>query len=398
MSRTKKILIIFGLIWFGAIFYFAGYLVGHKNILFETNYRPKIANRELVKPTTVDFGIFWKAWQIVTDKYVGKIDPQKLVYGAIKGMVEALDDPYSAFLGPQENKSLLEDLSGQIEGIGAELTLKDGKITVVAPLDDSPAEKAGLRPADEILEINSEETANMTLDAAISKIRGPAGTEVKLLISRKDQPVPKEVTIKRDKIVISSVKWEMMGEVGYIKITQFGQDTSDLAKQAAEEIAKSRPKAVILDLRNDPGGYLDAAVDVTSLFVAKDKVVVREQYKDGHQDELKTSLESKLENVKIIVLVNEGSASAAEIVAGALRDLRQAILVGKKTFGKGTVQEVADLDAASYLKITIAQWLTPNGQTIDKQGITPDVEVELSEEDTKADRDPQLDKALELTR
>ena len=378
------------------IFYFAGYLIGHKNLVFEKDYRPKLVNLELKKPREVDFGLFWKAWEIVEQKYVGEFLPQKLVYGAIKGMVEALDDPYSSFLAPEDNKRFLEDLSGGIEGIGAELAEEEGKIVVVAPLEESPAMRAGLKARDIILQVNDEDTSAMPLEQAIDKIRGPAGTEVKLLINRSDFTVPQEFKIRREKIVIASVKWEMRGNIGLIKITQFGEDTSELTQKAATEIAAKNPRAVILDLRNNPGGYLDSSIDVASLFVSEGQVIVKEQYKDGHIEELKTTLKPKLADEKIIVLINEGSASAAEIVAGALRDLRGAILIGKATFGKGTVQELADLDSASFLRITVAKWLTPQGKVIDQEGIKPEIEVDRTEADIAAGRDPQLDKALDL--
>lgn len=394
MKKFTKIAKIIGILWIAVIFYFLGYLIGHKNLVFEKNYKPVVANTDLGKPKDVDFSIFWDAWNKVTEKFVGQIDTQKMVYGAIKGMVEALGDPYSAFMEPGAEKQLLEDLSGQIEGIGAELTVKDGKLLIVAPLDDSPAKAAGLKAQDEILEINGEITSSMTLDDAISKIRGKAGTEVTLLINRQGFGQPQEFKIKRAKITVKSVKYEMKGNIGYIKINQFGDDTSSLAKAAAEEIVKQNPKAIILDLRDNPGGYLDASIDVASLFMERG-VVVKEQYKDGRIEELKTTFEGILSKYKIIILVNEGSASASEIVAGALKDNRRAIIIGKKTFGKGSVQELENLANEAALRITVAKWLTPSGKTIDKEGISPDIEVDLSQDDQTAGRDPQLDRALE---
>ena len=394
MKTFTKIAKIVGLLWIAVVFYFFGYLVGHKNIVFEKNYKPVIANTQLGQPKSVDFSIFWDAWNSVTDKFVGNIDTQKMVYGAIKGMVESLNDPYSQFLEPGQQKNLLEDLSGQIQGIGAELTVKDGKLVIVAPLADSPAQKAGLRPQDEILQIDGQDTSEMTLDQAISKIRGQKGTEVTLQINRQGFTQPQDFKIKRQIIVIKSVNYEMKGNIGYIKISQFGDDTSNLAKQAAEDLAKQNPKAIILDLRDNPGGYLDSSVDVASLFMDKG-VVVKEEYKDGRIEELKTTLEGILAKYKVIVLVNEGSASASEIVAGALRDSRGATIIGKKTFGKGSVQELNNLKNDASLRLTVAKWLTPKGLTIDKEGISPDIEVSLSDEDRSAGRDPQLDRALE---
>ena len=405
MKHLKKALIVIGILWLAIIFYFTGYLIGHKNLVFEKNYSPKLVNLELKKPANIDFSLLGQAWQIISEKYVGTYSAKELVYGAVKGMVDALGDPYSSFIDTAENNQLLEDLSGTFEGIGAELSQKDGKIIVIAPLDGSPAQKAGLKAQDQILEINGHDTSTMTVDDAVKSIRGQKGTEVTLLINREGFSMPREYKITRDKIVIASVKWEMLaslgeaggkGDIGYIKISQFGDDTSNLTKKAAEEIASKNPKAVILDLRDNPGGYLDSSVDVASLFVSSGSVIVKEQYKDGHKEELKTTLEPILKNYKVFVLINEGSASAAEITAGALQDIRGATLIGKKTFGKGTVQELENLDTSAVLKLTIAKWLTPNDRTIDKEGIKPDIEVNMTEDDQAQGRDPQLDKALEL--
>lgn len=396
VSILKKIGKIIGVIIIALTFYFLGFLVGHKNLIFEKNYKPTVVNMDLGKPEDVDFSIFWDAWKLVTEKYVGQYSTGKMVHGAIKGMIEALGDPYSAFMEPGDNKMLLEDLSGEIQGIGAEISEKDGKILIVAPLDDSPAKKAGLKAQDEILEIDGETTKGMTLDRAISKIRGKAGTEVVLLINRSGFSAPQEFRITREKILVKSSKFEMKGDIGYIEISQFAEDTSGLVRQAAEELIKNNPRAIILDLRDNPGGYLDASVDVASIFMERG-VVVKEEYRNGRIEELQTTLEGKLSKYRILVLVNEGSASASEIVAGALRDGRQALIIGKKTFGKGSVQELENLKDESALRLTVAHWLTPNGQTIDKEGIAPDIEVDFPSEDQAAGRDPQLDRALEET-
>ncbi|OGD57110.1 hypothetical protein A2V71_01595 [Candidatus Berkelbacteria bacterium RBG_13_40_8] len=399
MQKTPKLPKIIFLIVFALFFYFLGYLVGHKNLIFEQHYKPVIANKELMKPRSVDFGIFWEAWDKVMENYVGSPDPQKMVYGAVAGMVEALGDPYSAFMEPGATKTFLEDLSGEISGIGAEIDLRDGKLLIISPLADSPAEKAGLKPQDQILKINDEVTDNMTLEEAISKIRGKAGSKVTLTIMRSDWKEPQQIEITREKIQIKSVKWEMKPDnIAYIQINQFGDDTTDLMKQAVQEINAKNPRAIILDLRSNPGGYLDSAIDVGSLFIPKGSVVVKEKDKNGQINEEKTTLDPILEKYKIIVLINGGSASASEIVAGALRDAGRATLVGEKTFGKGSVQNLEELSGGATLRITTAEWLTPKGRAIDETGLAPDIEVGLSEEDIQADRDPQLDKALELAK
>lgn len=399
MKKYHKIFKIIGLVLVAIIFYFSGYLVGHRNFTFEKNYKPKIINKELFKPRTVDFSLFWQAWNTVTEKYVGTPDYQKMIYGAISGMVNALSDPYSSFMEPSATKSFMDELSGEISGIGAEIEKKEGSLVIVSPLDSSPAQKAGLLPQDQILKIDDQDTTNLDLNQAIGKIRGKAGTKVKLNIIREGWEAPKDFTITREKIVIKSVKWQIRDDnIAYIEVSQFGDDTSDLIAQAAKEIDAKHPKAVILDLRSNPGGYLDAAVDMASLWMDPDSVVVQEKNKDGHKDELKTTLEPILKNYKTIVLINKGSASASEIVAGALQDSGKATIVGETSFGKGSVQELEPLSDKSTLRVTVAKWLTPKGRTIDLIGITPDINVALTEADHNAGKDPQLDKAMELVK
>lgn len=376
------------------VFFFAGYLVGHKNLIFEKNYTPQIINTNLGKPANVNFGLFWETWNKVMANYVGSPSAQDMVYGAIKGMVSSLGDPYSQFMDPTDTKAFNEDLSGQIQGIGAEISQKDNQIVIVAPIAGSPAEKAGLKAGDQIMAIDDQVTTNMSLDDAITKIRGAAGTKVKLLINRSGFSQPQEFTITCDVITIKSVQWEMKGNIGYIQISQFDTDTSDLIKQATTELAAKNPKGIVLDLRDDPGGYLNAAIDVSSLFMNRG-VVVQEKSKDGHVEQLKTTLNSVFANTKVVVLINGGSASASEIVAGALRDARGAELVGENSFGKGSVQEIDNLPDGSALKITVAKWLTPDGSTIDKVGLKPDVGIGLTAQDTAAGKDPQLDRALQ---
>lgn len=399
MKKYNKLFKVVSLVLFAIIFYFAGYLVGHKNFAFEKNYKPKIINKELFKSRTVDFSLFWQAWNTVTEKYVGTPDYQKMIYGAISGMVDALGDPYSSFMEPSATKSFMDELSGSISGIGAEIEKKDGNLIIVAPLDSSPAQKAGLLPQDQILKIDDENTTNLDLNQAIDKIRGKAGTKVTLSIMREGWEAPKDFTITREKIIIKSVKWQIRDDnIAYIEVSQFGDDTTDLLQTATKEIDVKKPKAVILDLRSNPGGYLDAAVDMASLWMDSGSVVVQEKNKNGSIDELKTTLDPILKNYKTIVLINKGSASASEIVAGALQDAGRAIIVGEISFGKGSVQELEPLNDKSTLRVTVAKWLTPKGRTIDLIGITPDITIALTEADHNAGKDPQLDKALELAK
>lgn len=392
-GKSAKIIAV---IFIAVFFYFAGYLVGHKNLVFENNYHPTIINKELLKPKTLDFSIFWDAWNKVNSKYVGNVDEQKMIYGAISGMVSSLNDPYSLFMEPGATKSFKEDLSGEISGIGAKIDQKDNKILIVAPLADSPAERAGLKPQDQITKIDGLSTEGMALNDAIEKIRGKAGTKVTLTIVRANE-LAKDYQITRETFKVKSINWQMKpGNIAYVEISQFGDDTVDLMNQAAKEIDAKHPKAIILDLRSNPGGYLEGAVDIASLF-SQDQVVVQEKYKDGHVDKEKTiKTDPLLEKYRTIVLVDGGSASAAEILAGALEDWGKATLVGEKTYGKGSVQELEDLPGNATLRITIAKWLTPKGRTIDGTGLTPNIKVGISTADQNTGRDPQLDKAMEL--
>jgi len=399
LTSTKKFIKITILILFSLIFFGVGYLIGHKNLIFEKNFKPKLVNQEIIKSKTVDFAIFWKVWDLVLAKSVDKPDMQKMVYGAISGMLGSMGDPYSIFMEPSLSKAFMEDLSGEIQGIGAEISIRDSKLIVVSPLAGSPAEKAGLKPGDQIGLIDDKIAADLTLQEAITHIRGNAGTKVKLTIMRDGWSEPKVFEIQREKIAIKSVSWQVRDDnIGYIKVNQFGDDTNSLMSQAVSELSGKNVKAVILDLRHNPGGYLDSAVDMVGLFSNKGTIVVKEKDKDGKIQIEATKLDPIMPNTKLIVLIDEGSASASEIVAGALQDNGRATLVGQKSFGKGSVQEMQDLGKGASLKLTIAKWLTPKDREIDHKGIEPDVKISLTEDDQKTNRDPQLDKAVELAR
>lgn len=347
----------------------------------------------------VDFSLFWKVWDLLKEKYVDKdsLDAQKLVYGAIKGMISATKDPYSTFFDPSETKSFSQDLEGSFEGIGAELGIKDDILTVIAPLSGSPAEKAGLRAGDKILKVNDKTTADVTIDEAVDLIRGKRGTEVKLIILRQGEDNVREVSIIRDTISIKSVELEFKPDsIAYLKVTKFGDDTAKEFDAAANQIISQSVKGIVLDLRNNPGGFLDGSVSIASRMIPKGKLVVSEQDNTGKKDNLYTSGGDKLSSLPVVILINEGSASAAEILAGALRDDRAIQLIGKKSFGKGSVQELIDLPGNSSVKITVAKWMTPNGDYIMEKGITPNIEVDLTQDDFDNNRDPQLDKAMEV--
>lgn len=342
----------------------------------------------------LDFGQVEKTYDILKTKFDGKLDNEKLQDGLQRGLVDAADDPYTTFLSQKEAAEFDSDLNGTFSGIGAELGKRDEKLVVMAPIEGSPAKKAGIRAGDIIAKIGDEDTIKITVDEAVNKIRGEAGTDIKLTLIRGDKPV--EVTITRANISVPSVKSEMLeGDIGYIQLTRFSDDTAELASKAAQDFKSKNAKGIILDVRNNGGGLLTTAVDVSGLWL-NNKVVVKEKEGDRTKSELRSGNNPILEGVPTKVLINEGSASASEILAGALRDHGAAELVGEKTFGKGSVQELIELPGGGRLKVTVARWFTPKDKNIDKEGIKPAIKVELTPEDFNQDRDPQKAKAIEL--
>lgn len=371
----------------------SGFLFGR--VSYGGSTLANIKNINLGKPADVDFALFWKVYNQVNSDYVGSANSQDLTYGAISGMVSALGDPYSMFLTPDEANSFSQDLSGQFEGIGAEITQQNNKLIIVSPLDKSPAEKAGLLPKDEILKIDGIDASTLSFQQALDKIRGQAGTTVTLTILRQDFVSPKDFKIEREKITVASVELEFTADnIANFKIRQFGDDTTDLIKKAAEEINNKKPKGIVLDLRNNPGGYLTTSIDVASLFI-EDSVIVSEQYKNGKKEEFKTTLPASLKDFKLAVLINEGSASASEIVAGAIQDTGRGKVFGEKSFGKGSVQNYEQFNDKSALRLTVAYWLTPKNRKINGEGILPDIEIIRTDEDIASGKDPQLDRAIE---
>ena len=334
---------------------------------------------------------------ILESSFNGDLNDEKQAEGALRGYVASLGDPYTVYLNASEAEELSNDLAGQLSGIGVEVGLKNDRLTVIAPIDETPAAKAGIRAGDVIAIIDGQSTSELTLDEAVKKIRGEKGTEVKLTVVREGEE-PKELAITRDQIQVSSVKYEVKdGDVGYIRVRRFGDDTDTAIRNAAADLAKQGITKIVLDLRDNPGGYLNSAVTVSSEFLA-DGVVVEERGRHMESKQLVANPGGNLTNAKLVILINEGSASASEITAGALKDNGRAILVGEKTYGKGSVQEVKQLSNGAQLKVTVAGWFTPKGVNISKEGIKPDIEVKLTPEDSNAGRDPQLEKALEAVR
>lgn len=347
----------------------------------------------LLSPSqAIDFSPLNELYGTLKAKYDGEIDPNALLDGARHGLVDAVGDPYTVFLNTDEAKEFDSDLSGRFEGIGAELSKVSGVLTVTAVIGDSPAQQAGLKIDDHITKINGEETASLTVGQAVQKIRGPKGTSVKLTIARGE--TSKDYSIVRSTIATDSVKWEVLDEqVGYIRITRFGDDTTRLTRKAAEEFKAQGIDRVLLDLRGNGGGLLTAAQEVAGIWL-KDKVVVTERSGGRVTNTLHSGNNPILNGVKTIVLVDEASASASEIVAGALKDHAAATLMGQKTYGKGSVQVVLDLGDGSKLKVTVARWYTPNGKNIHGEGIMPDTVIEQTEAATELGQDLQKEAAL----
>lgn len=348
--------------------------------------------------TDVDFKQFWEAWRLLKEKYYQQpLTDKSLFYGALAGLAESTGDPYTTYFEPQGATEFQQALSGKFQGIGAEIGLKDGALQIVSPLTGSPAERAGLRAGDLIVKIDGLETQGMGVDKAVTLIRGAKGTKVILNIFRSsEKKPPRDVTIVREEILIKSVQYKMLpDQIGYINITHFNEDTAENFDEAVREITKKQPKGIVLDLRNDPGGFLETSLQVAGEWVG-DAIVVKERKQGKIIGELRGTGKGRLRNLPTVVLVNEGSASASEIVAGALQDAEQATLVGTKTFGKGSVQDYQNFDDGSAIKITIAEWLTPKERTINKTGLEPNVVVDRTEQDYESNRDPQLERAVAI--
>lgn len=413
LSQIRKFfLVLFFVVLAGGI----GYRLGERKISLELSSTSPLVKINRVVPANkqgkVDFDLFWKVWDKLEAKYLDKesLDYQKMVYGAISGLVSSLGDPYTFFLPPSENKESKDDLRGDFEGVGIQIGYnKEKRIVVVAPLAGTPAEKAGVKSGDIILRIVDEknkvdkETSEMTLSEAVQLIRGPKGTKVKLSLLREGKEEPFEVELVRDTIVVKSVevKFEEKNgkKVALLTLSRFGERTYDEWQEAVDLIKKEEKnsgknfKGIVLDLRNNPGGFLQGAVFIASEFLAKGVVVQQDQGQLG-KETYSVDRKGNLLTEPLVVLVNSGSASASEIVAGALQEAKRAKLVGEKTFGKGTVQEAEDLEGGAGLHVTIARWLLPSGKSIDKEGVKPEVEIKNDEKDES--KDLQLEKAIEM--
>lgn len=383
------------------IFFFlgVGFFMG-----FSTKYSTPVMNifsdKEIYSAhQDVDFELFWQVWDILDAKYpFAKITNEEKMYGAIQGLTTSIDDPYTTFFKPEESKIFQEDITGSFSGVGMEVGVQDSLLVVIAPLKDSPAEKAGVQTGDIIMTIDGTSADTLNLDQAIQLIRGKKGTDVVLQMAREGESELKEITITRDVIKVPTLDTKFIDDkTFYIGVYSFtGNITKDFT-QAIEQFANSSAQFLIIDVRNNPGGYLDAAIDMASFFIPQGKVIVSEDFGDTQETQHHVSKGfSLLTNKKFttVILVNQGSASASEIFAGALQDYQKATLMGDKTFGKGSVQELINLSGDSSLKVTIAKWLTPRDRSIDHNGLLPD--ISLKEVDLSEDKDVWLDEAVKF--
>lgn len=428
MAKIKSLQIIVIII----ISVLIGHYIGVNNVkLTWKNYKPSVSVINKEAPATlsnIDFSLFWSVWGKLEENYYDKtkLDPQKMLNGAIEGMTQSLEDPYTMYLPPKQNNNFKDGLAGQFSGIGAELGIRDKQIIVIAPLDESPAQRAGLKPGDIILKVDGEATSDWTLPFTVDKIRGPKGTAVSLTILHKDSDKPQDIKIVRDTITVKSVtgwikkireiesistssrsaglrgaskslKEHENDKVAYVRLSQFGDSTNNdwisiINKFSLQMLGEKDIKGLIIDLRNNPGGYLTDAVYISSEFLKQGTPVVIQENAQGSRTTLPVVRKGLMYEVPLVVLINKGSASASEIVSGALRDNKRAILVGETSFGKGTIQEANDLGNGAGLHITVAKWLTPNGTWVNAKGLKPDIEVFLSTKDQS--HDAQLEKAV----
>ena len=400
--KNKKVFTTYLVIVLLLVSFMAGLYLGRSKYV-QNNLQEQsvtITNKDSNKAAQVDFNLFWDVWGTIEKKYIDEPDYQKMLQGAIMGMVASLDDPYTVYMDPEASREFQEEITGTFEGIGAEVGIKNNKLTIISPLPSSPAKQAGIKARDIILKINGEDTADMNLIEAVSKMRGEKGSQVTFNIIRDDWEETQDITVTRDKIEVKSVTWYLKKQSGksiaYIELTYFGEDTSADFKKIVTDIMAYEVDGVILDMRGNSGGYLESAIEVSSEFVASGQVVAIESFSDGEENKFKAKNGSRLVTTPTVVLIDEGSASASEIVAGALSDHRQSKLIGMKSFGKGSVQELEHYDDGSSLRVSVAKWLTPSGKNINGEGLNPDIEVDLTDEDYNNDRDPQLDKALEV--
>lgn len=401
LNLFKVRLIIVSVIVVAASIFFGYWLGTHQvKVSLQNRLQIKVDRKLPADRENIDFSLFWEVWDRLEQDYLDKsaLDQREMVFGAIQGMVSALDDPYTVFLKPPENKEVKDDLNGAFEGVGIQLGYQDEQLAVIAPLKGTPAFKAGVKAGDLILKIDDKSTSEITLPEAVKLIRGPKGTEVVLTLLHKGEKETYEANIKRDTIIVASVEVEFVdnGQIAHLKLLKFGDRTTEEWNEAVREITNHQPKVkgVILDLRNNPGGYLSGSVFIASEFLSSGIVVQQERADGKGKETYSVNRAGHLLEIPLVVLINGGSASASEIVAGALQDHGRAQVTGEFSFGKGTIQEAEDLSGGAGLHITTARWLLPSGKSIDKEGIKPDIETKDDPETLEVDE--QLQKVIEI--
>lgn len=403
MSNFNKFQIILVTLLIAISAFYGGFYMGRRGFEYEIKRNPpeiNIINRH-PEDQKIDFALFWNVWELMQNSYLERpVDGQSMLYGAISGMVSSLGDPYTSFLPPTVNESVTQALNGTYKGIGAELGIREEQLIIVTPLDGSPAQDAGVKAGDKILRIEDESTIGITINEAVSKIRGESGT-ISTLTLQRGGGEPFEVNIKRGVITVESITWEDKGDgTAYIRVSRFGGDTNSNWVKVVSKLNSQMEEldVVIVDVRGNPGGFLQSAVFLSEEFFTNKPVLFQESAV-GDQIELKAERVGAFENIPlVIVLINEGSASASEILAAALRDNIGATLLGKQSFGKGTIQDAKDFADGSGVHVTVAKWLTPNKVWVDGEGLTPDIEVEQNEEDIENSIDTQLEEALNIAR
>ena len=358
-----------------------------------------LENIEPQKVEAADFSLFWEAWDELKKFHLrgDEVSNKDFIYGAIDGLAKSLEDDYTFFLNPSDAQKFNEDISGNFSGIGAEIGIREKRLIIISPLKNSPAERAGIKSGDHILQIDGKPSDGLSLNESVKRIRGERGSVVTLLILRDEFSEPKEFKITREDILVPTIDWEIKeGGIMHIQLYKFNINTESAFYSAMISGLQRGIRGIVLDLRNNPGGYLEMSVSLAGWFLERGELVVAEESRTGERIEFYARGNEVLKRVPVVVLVNEGSASASEILAGALRDQREVKLVGEKTFGKGTVQQLKDLSDGSIIKMTVAHWLLPSGQLIEGNGLTPDYEVEFEELENGAD--VQFEKAMEILR
>lgn len=395
----EHIHVVLAAILIAAVSFFAGRVAGNTDHL--ASPATTLENKEVGQPAEVDFSPFWTAWNTLNEKYVpatttNTATDEEKVWGSIKGLADSLGDPYTVFLPPVEAEIFEGDVRGNFEGVGLEIGVRDNILTVIAPLKGTPADRAGIEAGDKIIEIDDVSTLDMTTDKAVSLIRGPGGSSVSFTIVREGRDEPFTVNVVRDVIDIPTINTELLPSgVFIIELYNFSAMSPNLFRDALREFINSKTSKLVIDLRSNPGGYLEAAIDMASWFLPPGKVIVREDFGGNKEERIYRSKGYNIfnDNLKLAILVDSGSASASEILAGALQEHGKATLVGSQTFGKGSVQELVKITPETSLKVTVARWLTPEGNSISDGGLTPDVVIEA---DAESSGDPQLEGAIEV--